>query len=89
VQNNDRIDKLIATLEAATAEARELKGPPPDKLITAEDAAAKVNVPVKTIYNWARGKWWAMKPTRRTLRIKEAGFLAWFSGPRRGGSSRH
>jgi len=34
---------------------------------------------VKRIYEWARAQRWASRPTRRCLRINEAGFRAWLA----------
>jgi hypothetical protein len=52
---------------------------PPTRLLTPEEAAGIPNVPVKRIYEWARGKNWASRPTRRCLRIEEAGFRRWLA----------
>jgi hypothetical protein len=48
-----------------------------EKWIAPEEAAAVASVPLKRIYEWARGKKWAARPTRRCLRIEEAGFRRW------------
>ena len=41
-------------------------------------AAAEIaSVPPKRIYEWARGKRWASRPTRRCLRIDETEFRRW------------
>lgn len=78
---------LIGALEAAKAHAwlrlmappTPPKDPPPDHFITAEEAAAIASVPARRIYEWARGRKWAHRPTRRTLRIGEAAFRRWLT----------
>ena len=47
--------------------------------ITPEQAAAMAGVKVKRIYEWARGQRWASRPTKRCLRIEEAGFRRWLA----------
>jgi hypothetical protein len=42
-------------------------------------AALIANVSTKTIYEWAVGKRWASRPSRRCLRIDEAGFRSWLA----------
>jgi len=53
-----------------------------DAYITAERAGRIAGVAAKTIYSWAAGQRWASRPTKRTLRISEAGFRAWLAGKR-------
>jgi len=43
------------------------------------DTAQSRRRSVRKIYEWARGKAWANRPTRRTLLVNEAGFRAWLS----------
>ncbi len=51
----------------------------PSRLITPEDAARIASVPAKRVYDWARGKRWAHRPTKRCLRIDEKGFRSWLA----------
>ena len=51
----------------------------PERMLTPEEAALAANVPVKRIYTWARGQRWASRPSRKCLRIREAGFRRWLS----------
>lgn len=51
----------------------------PGRWITAEQAAAIAAVSKKCVYDWAQGKRWASRPTRRCLRINESGFRAWLA----------
>jgi hypothetical protein len=51
----------------------------PSRWITAEEAAAIAAVSRKCVYEWAQGKRWASRPTRRCLRINEAGFRSWLA----------
>ena len=78
---------LLGTLEAAKAEAwgRITSRPPaapvptpvPDRLLTADEAAAIAQVPTKRIYSWAQGQRWAHRPSTRCLRISEGAFRRW------------
>jgi hypothetical protein len=52
---------------------------PEPEVLTAEEAAGIAKVPVKRIYEWARKKTWASRPTKRCLRIDEAGFRRWLA----------
>jgi hypothetical protein len=47
--------------------------------ITADEAAAIAAVSRKCVYEWAQGRRWASRPTRRCLRIDEAGFRSWLA----------
>jgi len=51
----------------------------PETWITPDRAAEIASVSRKRIYGWARGKKWAFRPTRKTLRIAEKGFRAWLA----------
>lgn len=51
----------------------------PDVWITPDRAAEIAAVPKRRVYEWARGKRWASRPSRRTLRISERGFRAWLA----------
>lgn len=51
----------------------------PDRLLTPEQAAALARVKPSRIYAWARGQRWASRPSRRCLRIHEAGFRRWLA----------
>lgn len=81
---------LIGALEQARAEAwgrlSTPVAPPPqgakaqsERLLTPEEAASIAQVPVRRLYDWARGQNWARRPTRRCLRIGEASFRRWLS----------
>jgi hypothetical protein len=50
-----------------------------DRLLTPPQAAAIASVPVKRIYEWARGQEWACRPSRRCLRVAERPFRAWLA----------
>jgi hypothetical protein len=43
------------------------------------EAAEIASVSVGQLYDMARGKPWASRPNRRTLRINEAAFRAWLN----------
>ena len=45
--------------------------------ITPEQAAEIAGVPVRRIYEWAKGQRWASRPSRRCLRVSERGFRRW------------
>jgi hypothetical protein len=47
--------------------------------ITPDRAAEIAAVPKRRVYEWARGKRWASRPSRKTLRIAERGFRAWLA----------
>jgi hypothetical protein len=51
--------------------------PEPQKWITPEQAAGIAQVPKERIYTWAERQRWASRPSRRCLRIEEAGFRRW------------
>lgn len=50
-----------------------------DGWITPEEAAAIAKVPKRRIYEWARGRQWAHRPSRRCLRISRTGFGTWLA----------
>jgi hypothetical protein len=60
-----------------------------EDLITPEAAAQIAGLPmgdadearrsVRRIYEWARGQRWAVRPSRRCLRISERGFRRWLA----------
>jgi len=49
------------------------------EMLTPAEAASIAKVPVKRIYEWARKKTWASRPTQRCLRIVESGFRRWLA----------
>jgi hypothetical protein len=51
----------------------------PDLWITPDRAAEIAVVSRRRVYEWARGKRWASRPSRKTLRISERGFRAWIA----------
>ena len=51
--------------------------PPISSFITPAEAGQIAGVPDKRIYDWARNKRWAHRPTQRCLRIDEKGFRQW------------
>ncbi len=77
-----RLAQLGATLAAPTTSGNGRPAEEPERLLTPEQAAEVASIPVKRLYEWARGKRWANRPTRRTLRIEERGFRAWLSSRR-------
>ena len=50
-----------------------------DEVLTPEEAAKIAKVEVKRIYEWARKRPWASRPTKRCLRIDGAGFRRWLA----------
>jgi len=50
-----------------------------EKWITPLDAATIAGVEQRTIYDWASGKSWASRPSRRCLRIAEDAFRRWLA----------
>ena len=65
---------------AAMAQAKDDPPPtPPSRFITPAEAGRIADVPGKRIYDWARGKRWAHRPTKRCLRIDEKGFRSWLA----------
>jgi hypothetical protein len=50
-----------------------------ERWLTPKEAANIAAVPTKRIYEWAQGKRWASRPTRRCLRIEEGGFRRWLA----------
>ena len=70
--------EIVGRGAAAMAQAKDAPAPaPPSRSITPAEAGRIAGVPDKRIYDWARGKRWAHRPTRRCLRIDEAGFRRW------------
>ena len=53
--------------------------PPVPSFITAAEAGRIAGVAGGRVYDWARGKRWAHRPTRRCLRIDEKGFREWLA----------
>ena len=78
--------RLHAAQLAAEMRVRQLEkvvAPAPavaERWLTPAEAAAIAAVQVKRIYDWAQAKKWASRPSRRCLRINEAGFRAWLAG---------
>jgi hypothetical protein len=74
----------VAARMAATARAAaDLPAAPPprgaDRWIDAAEAAAIAGVSVKVMYDWARVQAWAVRPSRRCLRIDERSFRRWLA----------
>jgi hypothetical protein len=71
----------LATLGAKLVPERQLPAvsAESDLWITPDRAAAIATVPKRRIYDCARGKRWASRPSRRTLRISERAFRAWLA----------
>lgn len=77
-----RLREAELMAEMRLREAERPGGPPanmlePERWISAEVAAGIASVPVKRLYEWASGKKWAARPTKRCLRIEEAAFRRW------------
>ncbi len=71
--------EIVGRGAAAMAQAKDDPPPtPPSRFITPAEAGRIADVPDKRIYDWARGKRWAHRPTKRCLRIDEMGFRRWF-----------
>ena len=85
----EELPGLIGELETAkaTAWARILQPPGSaearpvalDGWLTPQQAAAIAGVGRRTIYDWAVGKAWASRPSRRCLRIAETTFRRWLA----------
>jgi hypothetical protein len=83
----DELPALIGTLAEADAIARMrllAPGSPqgiaePDHWITPDQAASIAGVNRRTIYDWAAGKVWASRPSRRCLRIADTAFRRWLA----------
>jgi hypothetical protein len=71
--------RLSIRAGAPVAEPRDTARPIAERYLTPAEAAAVAQVPVKRLYEWARGRRWASRPTRRCLRIAEGSFRAWLS----------
>jgi hypothetical protein len=66
----------LATVAARMAPSH----PGAQRWLTVEEGADVAQVPIRRIRAWARragAEAWATRPTRKTLRINEAAFLAW------------
>jgi hypothetical protein len=50
-----------------------------DRFLTPDEAAELAAVPRARILTWARGARWAVRPTRKCLRISEVAFRRWLS----------
>lgn len=48
-----------------------------------EDAATIAHVNVGQIYAWSKGQRWASRPSKRCIRISEAGFRRWLAAKAR------
>jgi len=76
---------VAAALELARVRlALRLAAPAPQpptvgKWLTPEEAATIARASKRQVYEWAIGKRWAHRPSRRKLLIDEVGFLAWLS----------
>ena len=78
---------LIGELEAAKAAAwtrlnaqvdrPQVGAVSDDRLLTPDEAAAIAGVKVTRIYAWARGQRWALRPSRKCLRVSEPAFRRW------------
>jgi hypothetical protein len=68
---------LLARLHQTSTTTTTSDTATPDRFLTVDEAAAIAQVPVKRVYEWARGKRWASRPTRRCFRVQEAQFRAW------------
>ena len=76
---------------AAQSPATALPTPAPEpangacRWLTPDEAASITNVPRRTIYAWSRRADWkrfVQRPSRKVLRIEEAGFRRWLERPR-------
>jgi len=52
---------------------------PPARWLTPQEAAEICRSSKRQVYEWAVGKRWARRPSRRKLLIDEAGFRAWLA----------
>jgi hypothetical protein len=71
----------LATLGAKLSRERlaSIGAAEPELWITPDRAAEIAAVSRRRVYQWARGKRWASRPSRKTLRISERGFRAWIA----------
>lgn len=74
-----RTGALCVRVAAGAGALVQVGSAPTAQLITPEAAAAIADVPVSRIYAWAKGQRWATRPTRRCLRIEDAGFRRWLA----------
>jgi hypothetical protein len=81
------LPSVLGALETAraTAWARLTlpAAPPPrdpaGRWLTPQEAAEISRASKRQVYEWAMGKPWARRPSRRKLLIDEAGFRAWLA----------
>ena len=64
--------RLVAPAPASTL-------PLPGRFISPDEAAELARASKRSIYEWAVGKRWAHRPSRRKLLIDEIGFRNWLS----------
>ena len=71
----------LATLGAKLIPERpvQIASADPERWITPDRAAEIAAVPKRRVYQWAHGKRWASRLSRKTLRISERGFRAWLA----------
>jgi hypothetical protein len=65
--------------EGAPPAGNEKPGEEGERWLTPEQAAGIAGIPVKRLYEWARGKRWASRPSRKCLRIAESRFRTWLA----------
>ena len=63
----------------ALTQIKETPPAPISSFITPAAAAEIAGIDRGRLYDWARGKKWAHRPTKRCLRIDEKGFRQWLS----------
>ncbi len=83
----DELPDLAAALELARVKLQLRLASPPSpvaaqaagRLLTPPEAADIARASKRQVYEWAVGKRWAHRPSRKKLLIDEAGFRAWLS----------
>jgi hypothetical protein len=81
------LPSVLGALEAAratawarlTLPAKPSTPEPPERWLTPQEAAEICRSTKRQVYEWAMGKRWARRPSRRKLLIDEAGFRAWLA----------
>jgi len=80
----EELPELAGALEAARVKLQlrlAAPGPAPapavGKWLTPAEAAGLARASKRQVYEWAVGKRWAHRPSKRKMLIDEAGFRAW------------
>jgi hypothetical protein len=77
LSRDEALDAVAALEGLKTRALRVALQPEASALMTVEEAADVAGVPCRRVRSWARGKTWARRISKRTLRIDTQGFRAW------------